>query len=314
MTETFPLVSIIIPTYNRPHMISNAIKSVLEQTYKNIEIIVVDDNNPNSKSRMDTEKEMSNFINNPKIKYLKLSKNLGGALARNKGASIANGKYICFLDDDDIYIADKIELQVKTFLKSDYNLAVVGGFANVIDNTGTVKRIEKTLLKGDVFKYQLAKNICTTSIAMIKKDVFDKVGGFEKMPSSQEHMLFIKIFAENPYYDYVSKVVVNIIHHEEERISTNSNKPLGALKLMEKVESYYYLLDEEEIKKVKLAHYENIIRSYMEINKRKNTYIYIKKYFKIRKKIDKNLIKNLIIISVGIKNLDKIRKILKNNK
>jgi glycosyltransferase involved in cell wall biosynthesis len=107
------LVSVIIPTYKRSKRLSQAIKSVLKQTYKNIEIIVVDDNDPFSEHRLKTEDLMSEFVDNPKIKYIKHSKNKNGAAARNTGIRISNGAYISFLDDDDMYLSEKIEKQVR---------------------------------------------------------------------------------------------------------------------------------------------------------------------------------------------------------
>lgn len=307
MSMEFPLVSIIIPTYNRAHMIREALNSVLNQTYKNLEIIVVDDNDPDSKARKDTEKEMLIFSRYSMIKYIRLSKNHGGAIARNKGAEIAKGEFICFLDDDDVYHNDKIQKQVEIFLKSKYHLAVVGAYANILNKEKKIIRIEKNIIKGDVFKYQLQRNICTTSIAMIRKEIFDLVGGFDKMPSSQEHMLFIKIFSINPYYDFVDKVLVDIIHHDGERISTNTKKPLGAIKLLEKVELYFAILSEAEKKEITLSHYENIIRSYMAINDKKNAILYLKKYIKLSKKIDKVLIKLITIIMLGFGNINKLK-------
>lgn len=97
-------VSVIIPTYGRPDNLKRAIDSVIEQTYKNIEIIVIDDNGINSKKGHETSTLVRHY---PHIIYIKLEKNSGGGMARNKGIERASGDYITFLDDDDYYYPEK---------------------------------------------------------------------------------------------------------------------------------------------------------------------------------------------------------------
>ena len=136
MDNIKPLVSVIIPTYGRPNLLLRAINSVLNQSYSNIEIIVVDDNNPGSLERDQTQKLLEKYIQENKIMYIKMDKNVGGALARNKGVEVCSGALICFLDDDDEYLPNKIELQVNKFIESNFKLSVVGGYANILDNDG----------------------------------------------------------------------------------------------------------------------------------------------------------------------------------
>ena len=103
----YDLVSVIITTYGGSKTLKRAINSILAQTYKNIEIIIVDDNDPNSLERKHTENIISNF-DACTIKYIKHSKNLNGAVARNTGINASNGKYICFLDDDYFYLPNRV--------------------------------------------------------------------------------------------------------------------------------------------------------------------------------------------------------------
>ena len=113
-----PLVSIIIPTYKRSNMLSRTIESVLNQTYQNIEIIVVDDNDKNTTYRKDTEIVMRKYKDNYKVKYIKHDKNMNGAVARNTGIRVSKGEYIGFLDDDDIFYKEKIQKQVEYLEKN----------------------------------------------------------------------------------------------------------------------------------------------------------------------------------------------------
>ena len=89
-----PLVSVVIPTYSRPTFLKRCIESVLNQTYKNIEIFVVDDNNPDTDARRQTEEVMQQYANNPVVRYLQHEKNRNGSAARNTGWRCASGKYI----------------------------------------------------------------------------------------------------------------------------------------------------------------------------------------------------------------------------
>lgn len=108
-----PIVSVIIPTYKGSSALNRAIDSVLCQSYKEIEIIVVDDNDPTSDERKNTEALMSRYIGDKRIRYIKHQRNSNGAVARNTGITAATGKYIAFLDDDDYYLPNRIEKSVR---------------------------------------------------------------------------------------------------------------------------------------------------------------------------------------------------------
>src|SRR5699024_12674415 len=95
--ESEPLVSVIIPTYGQPTNLITSINSVLDQDYSAVEIILVDDNNPDTDARLKTEKLMfENFNEISNVKYLKHEVNKNGSAARNTGFKYSHGKYICF--------------------------------------------------------------------------------------------------------------------------------------------------------------------------------------------------------------------------
>ena len=114
-------ISVIIPTYNRGKSIIQSINSVLDQTYHNLEILIVDDC-----STDDTEYLISK-IDDPRVKYIKLKENKGASFARNIGIKISTGKYITFQDSDDIYKANKIEKQYINLIKknSDFDFCKI---------------------------------------------------------------------------------------------------------------------------------------------------------------------------------------------
>lgn len=111
------LVSIIMPTYNCADFISESIESVINQTYKEWELIIIDD-----QSTDDTKNIISKrYSNNPKIIYHCLNQNSGAAIARNKGVELAKGDFIAFIDSDDLWKNNKLELQVQFMIKNNYN-------------------------------------------------------------------------------------------------------------------------------------------------------------------------------------------------
>ncbi len=122
------LVSVIIPTYKRADMLTKAIDSVLTQTYKNVEVLVIDDNNPNTEWRALTSEIMKQYSLNTRVRYICHEINKNGSAARNTGIQNANGEIITFLDDDDIYMPDKIEKQVTYLVENPKKHCVVCGW------------------------------------------------------------------------------------------------------------------------------------------------------------------------------------------
>lgn len=136
MTSNIPKVSVIIPTYNREHLISNSIQSVLAQTYKDFELIIVDDGSSDN-----TEEVVLSF-KDERIRFIKQPVNRGVSAARNTGIKAARGSYIAFLDSDDEWLPQKLELQLE-LLDSRHDIAIVCSDAYVFDNrTGsTISRL-----------------------------------------------------------------------------------------------------------------------------------------------------------------------------
>ncbi len=110
-----PEVSVVITTYKRPGKLGRAIKSVLDQTLKDWELIVVDDNNADTPFRQETESFMEPYLADSRIRYIKHEKNAGAPAARNTGIKAAVGTYIALLDDDDEFESTKLEKQLALF-------------------------------------------------------------------------------------------------------------------------------------------------------------------------------------------------------
>ena len=121
ITHEMDLVSAIITTYKRaPQIVERAVRSVVEQTYQNLEIIVVDDSPPEYPYRDDIRKITEKYRDKREIRYLRHEQNKGACAPRNTGIKDAKGLFVCFLDDDDEYAASKVEKQVRLLSGSDY--------------------------------------------------------------------------------------------------------------------------------------------------------------------------------------------------
>jgi len=144
------LVSVIIPTYNRKALLDIAINSVLNQTYQNFEIIIVDDNSN------DGTDNYINKINHDNIQYIKNKETMYAPKSRNIGISHSKGDLIAFLDDDDEWYPDKLEKQVKLFLDSDVGL-VYGGIDLFFEDY-KLSYPTSPKLKGAIYKNMLIKN------------------------------------------------------------------------------------------------------------------------------------------------------------
>lgn len=160
-----PLVSIIIATYNRASLIVETINSILIQTYNNIELIVVDDGSTDC-----TEKIVESFHDN-RINYFKTENWGGPARPRNIGIENAKGKYIAFCDDDDLWLPDKLEKQLK-FL-SEYNVVGIGSNSELIGDTTLFRKRSVSTLK-DVktlgFKDMInGHNVCLSSLVILNE-------------------------------------------------------------------------------------------------------------------------------------------------
>ena len=221
MLEKQPLVSVIIPTYKRPDRLANAIHSVLNQTYHNVEVIVVDDNNPNTEERMRTETIMEQFSENAKVKYIRHECNKNGSAARNTGARSSNGEYLAFLDDDDEYLPHRLESMVTRLesLPREYALS----YSRFVFRFPDGKEVKSTETReGGLLLEALMKqlNICFGSNNLIRKSAYDSIGGFdESFKRNQDHEFLIRLLQKYKlaYCDELG-IVINV-HTESRNIS-----------------------------------------------------------------------------------------------
>ena len=192
-----PKLSVIIASYNHQDYIAETLKSLEEQTFQDFEIIVVDDGS--------TDKTVEVAKNFPSRAQIFTQENQGVVAARNRGASLAKGEYICFVDSDDVVLPDRFERQV-TVLDSDPGLGLVFADALIIDSTS--RQIGKfsdvyPVVPGDVAE-MLAMHYCFTPMitVMVRAEVLKKTGPFEKPSPISDYMKWIEVaHLSKVYYD-----------------------------------------------------------------------------------------------------------------
>lgn len=204
-----PLISCVIPTYNRSQKVVQAIESVLGQSYSNLEVLVVDD-----QSKDDTRQVVEKLAQgNPRIKYF-YNPSKGANNARNHGIQNAQGDFIAMLDDDDQWDKLKLEKQLQAFNKLDSNYGVVYCTFARKKNNGKILRTHPSRFSssknGNILKRLLKRNFITTSTILVKTEVFKKSGLFNPRYKSFQDWELLTRIARDYYFYHIPEVLVNV--------------------------------------------------------------------------------------------------------
>lgn len=185
-------ISIIIPTYNRLGMVARAVDSVLNQSFKNFELVVVDDGSTDA-----TEKFIG-ACKDSRLKYFK-TEHRGVAHARNFGVRQSSHDWICFLDSDDVWRRHKLSEQIR-FHSQNPDVLVSQTDDVWIRNSRRVNKMKKHEFRaGNLFRESLKICLICCSSVMIKKSLFADAGGFdESLPTCEDYDLWLRITARHP--------------------------------------------------------------------------------------------------------------------
>ncbi len=229
-----PKVSVIIVTYNRAALLPTAITSVLQQTFQDFEIIVVDD-----ASQDETPAVVADFQDH-RIRYIRHEQNTGEAGARNTGVTNATGEYIAFLDDDDEWLPDKLALQVDVLENSPARVGVVYTGRSTIDGaTKKVVSIRIPTQGGDLLPELRKGNPITNSSVLLRKECFSKVGLFdEQIVYGLDYDMWIRI-AGAYHFEYVAKLLVKYTVHEKS-LSANLDRMIKGKEAVLKKHGAYF--------------------------------------------------------------------------
>ncbi|AGL03392.1 glycosyltransferase family 2 protein [Desulfoscipio gibsoniae] len=228
------LISVVIPTYKRPPpMVKRALESVINQSYKNIEIIVVDDSPADFAERGAVEATIKS-LNDRRVSYIKHEQNMGGCAARNTGIEASRGKFIAFLDDDDEWLPEKLHKQMAKMTGPSIGI-VYCGYKIFDATTQTTRLIPGQNLVGSVFDDLILSNfIGSTSFVLVRRECFEECGLFDTaMRSSQDHDMWLRISLKYQV-NFVDEPLVIYYAHDGERISTNPESKLQGIQAINK--------------------------------------------------------------------------------
>ncbi|RCX19267.1 glycosyl transferase family 2 [Anaerobacterium chartisolvens] len=258
-----PLVSVIIPTYKRDEFLIRAVKSVLNQTYKKIEIVIVDDNIPGSDFQKRSFESIKPYISNeqafgPVIKYLNTRGCIGGGAARNFGVKNSTGDYLAFLDDDDRYLNNKIEEQLKFMINRKIEMSYQDvKWIDEEDRLVEYRKMDyvKKSGKNELLKQHILHSIAPTAVYMLTRDAFFKTEGFGEVKVGQDFILMLRCIEAGVKIEYMPGAYVLQYLHGKERISLGLNKIEGENELYALKRKYFKLLEGEERVYVKFRHF-----------------------------------------------------------
>lgn len=273
MNEYNALVSVIIPTYKRTDFLKLTIQSVLNQTFQDYEIIVVDDGTPND----------DNFVlcqTFEKVKYIKIKNSGGPAKPRNIGIQEAKGKYIAFVDDDDLWLPSKLEKQVAV-LENNPDFGLVHCCCQVIDEKGIKKKQiigrpgSLDVKHGDLAMRMIGNWTLMMPTPLLRKEVVDKVGFFnEKMtPATEDAEYWSRCSFETKFY-YIDEPLA--------RYRIHPNNISGSKEKYRKLPYYLkeVLVNKKKEKKISSEDYKRLIARMC-----KNVIVHIKQHYMLSIKI-----------------------------
>lgn len=229
-----PFVSVIIPTYNREKIISDSISSVLNQTYKNFELIIVDD------CSTDNTVDVVKKINDPRIVILRQPKNMGACAARNRGIDESRGSIIAFQDSDDLWNERKLERQISELYKNRADITFCAAQRTM---NGVTEFLPEVRGSGFIDKRKLqTKSIVSTQMLVGFSECFKTEKFDVRFPRYQDYDLVIRLAEKYKFY-YVDEPLVSILV-QSDSITNDSKKLITARKLL--IEKYADLMDDNK--------------------------------------------------------------------
>lgn len=215
-----PAVSVVIPTHNRPQLLARAIRSVLDQTFQDFEIIVVDDGFEKS-----AEAAVKDF-NDPRLRYLKNGTPLGGGATRNRGIDAARADIVAFLDDDDEWLPEKLERQVDLLESAPQSVSLVFSGVRALDPKGRelYRRLPETEGRYRPLTETLNKCFIWTSALAARTQHLRRIGGFDpNLQKNQEWDLELRLLESSDFIAINEPLTIINILSESEHMGGRGN-------------------------------------------------------------------------------------------
>jgi len=248
MSKKAPEISVILPTYKRPHLLPDAIQTVLRQTFQDFEIIIIND------ASQDNTKEIVKKFNDARIHYVEHKKNKGGSAARNSGIKKAKGKYIAFLDDDDKWFPEKLKKQLAKLKSCPPNVGLVYSWSEIrIGPDKELLKVNRPAMRGNLQGEFLECQKIGGIPVLIRKKCFDKIGLFDETLAAAQDWDMWKRFSEHYHFDYVPEVLTKVYLHDNQLSSSLETLIKGRTQMVEKYLDEFMLHPE-----VLVIHYKRL--------------------------------------------------------
>lgn len=253
------IVSVIMATYKREDSLRNALKSLTMQTFKSIEVVLVNDNG-NTGWSSKVQSIVDEFKELLDINYIENIYNMGSAAARNEGVARAKGQYITFLDDDDVYLPEKIEMQLKNMLSTGADYSITDLYLYNEKDELIDKRIRSYIKSTDtneLMRYHLLYHMTGTDTFMFNAEYLRNIGGFPGIDVGDEFYLMKEAIANGGKFSYSNHCFVKAYIHsgEQEGLSSGESKINGENALFEEKKNYFEYLSKEDIRYIEMRHY-----------------------------------------------------------
>lgn len=286
-----PKISIIMPAYNAEKYIGYAIDSILNQSFKDFEFIIIDD------CSTDKTAEIIKSYGDLRIRYIKNEKNLNHPACRNIALNLARGEYVAELDADDIALPNRLKLQYDFLKNSSPVIALMGGWVEVIDKDGNKTGIKKPEQNVDLLRYKfLIKNPIVHSSIFYRKDTIKKLGGYNlNYLHCEDYELYYRILKKGYLIGNIPVEVVKYREHESiSTISVSRNIQLN---------NNYKLLHEWFNQYLPIS-YENTKRIVDTFHKRNTSLLSIFSTIKFSKKLTKLFLSKEVYCSTDMASED----------
>lgn len=262
-----PLVSVIIPTYRRSFELERAIISVQTQTYEKCEIIVVDDNDDKEWNQI-VQSIINKCSKNNKvsIRLIQNHPNLGSAKARNKGIEKSQGDFVVFLDDDDIYLPERVKKQLDVMIEHNADFGITDIVLYNEDESINETRKRAYLLRKEgqnLLVCHLKYNMTGTDTLMFKKTFLNQLGGFDPIDLGDEYYLMMKAILGGGKICYTPCCDIKAyVHTGESGLSSGKGKINGENKLFHYKKQFFYMLKLSDRRFVTMRHYAVLAFAY----------------------------------------------------
>lgn len=247
-------VTVIIPTYKRSAVIQRAVDSVLRQTLDSYEVIVVDDNGIDTIEGRLTAKKMEKYNDDSKVIYIQHENNKNGAAARNSGIRLARGRYITFLDDDDVYIPERLQMMCDKMdaLDSSWGACYTG----YVKHNANGDQYSAETAEGDVYIQALMRSlyIGTGSNLFFRKEVIANIGFFDETFKRNQDLEYLVRVLKKYKMAYVDKVLMEAFYDIRTVILTYSQSLERENNFRKKFNNYLDVLSPNDKKRVEIMY------------------------------------------------------------